>query len=432
MKKLIGISALLLLTSQTAFAEKRVLTIQDAIDLAMKRNEQVGITQAEVEISELTIKKAYSGLFPTLSIEGQLLKSAQRPATFNVPGADRLFDNWQQIGKVQLTQPVYTFGRLGGAIKLAKYQEKLTENSSLASYATIKNTIQSLFYNVLFFERTLNASKESYQNALKNKDALNKRVSFGRISQNDNLKMQADIASRKPQLIEAEKLYNSALIEIKSFLALEDDVELELAGNLEANIEPKKLAPDFDLSNLASIRLLENQYQMQSAMQDISKADFWPTLSFFASYGETAYYEGFQDNNFLTQETVAFGLNLNFTFELGGEKNKDYQISKVETRIKELEYQQGKRNVRLGLQNLYEQYEKVKEQLQANKTAVNLAKNSYKVALNSFANGSTSQTQLNDSELLLTNNKIGLAQTLLQLQTLKLEIEKLQTQGTKE
>lgn len=131
----------------------------------------------------------------------------------------------------------------------------------------------------------------------------------------------------------------------------------------------------------------------------------------------------------MRQENISFGVKLVFDWPFGGEKANNVAISRIDTKIAELNVKSAKRELYNRYQDLLQQYQNLTEKLEASADASKLALSSYQVALSSFANGTVSQTQLNDSELLLTNNKINYVQNLLGLQLLLAEIDEISTKG---
>ncbi len=397
---------------------------EDVIRLALERNERSLISKANIERANEQISKAKSGLFPTMSMEMGVTRSKA------TPNLTPYSDNWAAGGTVSLSQPVYTFGRLSAAIELANSQEEKLKNDEIATEASVKLTALSLYYNALFYEAIHKITKESYENALKNEKALRKRVSFGRISRNENLKMQADIASRKPNYIEAEKNYKSSLINLSNFLALEEDVKLELKGNLlDYSKAFSRLKNSSDFETLARIKSLNQNIETSKANEKLVESDYYPSLVAFGSYSPTSINRDFMSDEIMRQENVSFGLKLVFDWPFGGEKMNNVAISRIETKITELNVKSAKRDLYSRYQDLLQQYNNLTEKLEASANASKLALNSYQVALSSFANGTVSQTQLNDSELLLTQNKINYVQNLLGLQLLIAEINEISTKG---
>ena len=402
------------------------LNLHDSIELALKRNEQVQITNFQLEAAEASLKSVYSGLYPSITLEGKAVKTKQDPPLFGA-GIAILEQSYQQSATITLNQPIYTFGRLSGAIDAAKAQNKLAKNQKKATIADIELTVKKIFFSTLFYKKHFEISKESYENALNNQKALRKRVSYGRIAQGENLKMKADVASRKPQMLEAQRLYENSISELKSFLNIPSEDSINLKGSLLNSGYKSKKVSNIELENLVKVSLLYNQFEIQKSLEDIESVNYLPTLSFFASYGQNAVFEDIQQDHYIDQTNTGFGLLLTMNFSLGGEQSYDRQVSRIKTRVKNLQLEQGKRQIKFALKNLYNQKERLLEKRDSLGEAVKLAQSSYKVALNSFSNGSITQTQLNDSELLLTNTKIANAQNLLQIKLVNFEIENMET-----
>lgn len=401
-------------------SEQLNLSLEKTIQMAIERNERSQIADYELRQAQLNYKEVRSGIFPAINAELSTQKASQKPALFSVitgdnPATNKLFDNYTQGGTISIVQPVYTFGRLSGAIDAAKFQNDIAKTNQKVTISNIKATVSQLYFNALFFKQLYEISNESYQNAQSNKKALQKRVSFGRISQDENLKMKADIFSRKPALIESQRQYEYTLSQLRIFLKLEENVNIKLQESLRNLIEAEEVKTSYELSNLAFTSLLENQLSLYKSLESVAKADYYPTLSLFGSYGKTSYSEEFMGDSFLTQDTVAMGLTLNWSFSTGGEKSYAQQKAKIQTTIKKLEYEKGKRELDRNLKDLYYQKDKLMEKKDSLREAVSVASQSYKASLKSFSNGSISQTQLNDRELLLTNNKIAYAKNLLEI-----------------
>lgn len=400
------------------------LTQEDVVRLALERNENVGISEAELLRAQKQVDSAYSGLFPTLSAQIGLQKSSATGAF--MPNAD----DWNENAQVSLTQPLYTFGRLGHGIDLAKATLSLGQNQRLATQAQVIQTAKSMYYSILFGQALVNITNDSYQNALKNKQTLEKRVSYGRISRNDNLKMQADLASRKPLLVDANRTLKVAKLELANFLALPRDESVEVKGDLTVPTKVENtILDDNKLDQLANVRVLQDSLEISKETVALAKADRLPTLSAFGSYTPSTYRSDFFGTKTREQETFTVGVMLSFDWPFGGGKNDEVEVRRVEQRVSELRLQAGRRQELTRYHTLQQQLESLDEKIKTEIEAVRLAESSYKVALSAFSTGSVSQVQLNDSELLLTQNKISLAQSRLERLNIAASLEGLLTKG---
>lgn len=284
----------LLSLSLPSFGASLSVNREDVIRLALERNERSLISKANIEKANEQIAKAKSGLFPTMKVEMGVSRNT------STPNLTPYSDNWAAGGSVSLSQPLYTFGRLSAAIDLAKSQEEKLKNDEIATEASVKLTALNLYYNALFYQSLFKITKESYENALKNEKALRKRVSFGRISRNENLKMQADIASRKPNYLEAEKNFKSALISLSNFLALEEGVKVELKGNLlDYQKEFARLKSSSDFETLARIKSLNQNIETSKANEKLVKSDYFPSLVAFGSYAPNSLNKDFLSNEIM-------------------------------------------------------------------------------------------------------------------------------------
>lgn len=419
MRKLKAASLAVLMSGALNAQTSEVLKESDVVKMAIERNEISAITKNQIEQAEIRIKQARSYMFPTLKANATWSKLYILPEK-RLPGGIET-----RQGEISLTQPIYTFGRLSSGVKIAKLSNEITNNSAKATVAEVVKTAKQLFYSAAYNKNVLKIAQESLTNANSNKSALNERVSFGRINQNDNLKMQADVASRKPLLHEATKGYERSLQDLSSFL----DISVEEIKNIDANLADTSRDPLLEkpVDSFVDVANAVNQQKLAAAQEELAKDDYMPTLSAFASYAPTN--ADLAVPGVLLTDTARFGLRLDFDLPLGGTKVQERKIRTIDRTNSELNLRRIRRETAKEQSSLIQQYSTLEEKDKSIKEAVRLAERSYKVALQSFRNGSVSQLQLNDSELLLTNNKIAQAQNLLQMKLIKTELERLQTEG---
>lgn len=416
--------ASLVMMSNLAIANTVTLTEESVVKLALERNEKVGISSAEIEKAEGSLSKAYSELFPVISASATLSKSSSTGSA--APNGD----DWSEGANLQLNQPVFTFGKISSGIDMAKSLKAIKENSQVATVAEVKQMAKKLYYAVMYNDEIVKISSDSYNNALENKKTLEQRVSAGRISRNDNLKMLADLASRKPQLVEAQNSLAASRLQLANFLAIETAEDIKIASNLEKIPAVTKEEVNKDsINKLANIKMLEENLKFTKSSISLAQAQQLPTLSAFASYAPTTYRSEWADEPVREQETAKFGLMLTFDWSIGGAKNQDVAIKKIENKIAKLQYDSGKREIETNFKILTKRYDSLLEKMNAEVAAVKLAQASYKVALSAYSTGAVSQLQLNDSELLLTRNKMSLAATRYSIFTTIADLERLLVKG---
>lgn len=414
-------ASLAVLISGAALAQAPKLKEEDVVRMALERNEISAITQNQIEQAEIRIKQARSYLFPTLTANAMISKMYVLPEK-RLPGGIEL-----RSAEITLSQPIYTFGRLSSGVKIAKLGNEITKNEAKAALSDVVKIAKQLYNAAAFNKTLLKIAEESLANANKNKNALGERVSFGRINQNDNLKMQADVASRKPLLHEATKGYESSIQDLASFL----DVPVSELQDIDTNLQAQGNTPlqKKNVETFVDVASAKKNVEVTAAYQDLAGYDYMPTLSAFAQYAPKHSPTKINLPGVLLVDTGTIGLRLDIDIPVGGTKSYEKKVKTIDATNAQLNLKRVKREAEKQQNSLIEQYQTLVEKNKAIKDAADLAEKSYQVALRSFKNGSISQLQLNDSELLLTNNKIAYAQNNLQMKLLKIELERLQTEG---
>jgi len=118
MRRIKTFLTILSLTSSATAAQYK-LDESKVIELALKRNETVGIAAQELEQAKEELSKANSNYFPTLSVSASVRKS-DGEGNFLPYGYD-----WNHSGEIRLTQPIYTFGKItSGKIQKDKTEKK--------------------------------------------------------------------------------------------------------------------------------------------------------------------------------------------------------------------------------------------------------------------------------------------------------------------
>lgn len=404
-------------------AAQFTLTEESVIELAKKRNENIGISRQELNQAKEKVDAAQSSLFPVLSLSAGIQK-----ATGEGNFMPQAYD-WNRNARVQLTQPIYTFGKISNSIDVTRSAHEISELNTIATQAEVIAVARQLYYQILYNGELVKITESSYKNAQANKKALEDRVSYGRISRNDNLKMQTDLASRKPQLITAKKSLENSILDLKNFLAIDQEDKVRvIKASAPEKLQFKKIDNELTkLNETVDIKILKENMKLTQSSIDLAKSQRLPDFSLFATYAPLNYRDSFSGEILREQNDLTVGLSFTFDWPFGGSKNSDVAVQKSQYRITQMRLKQMKRDIQTRYLKLEREHKSLLEKLEAEKQAVSLAISSYKVALSSFRSGGISQLQLNDSELQLRNNRLAQAQTNLQIQLLDVEMERLLT-----
>jgi outer membrane protein len=398
------------------------VSIKEAVTLALRKSEDFQIAANEIEKMHYKYKEAKSAIYPHIEGEISWVHNPEYPARAAAEINDYSFDTG-----VTINQVLWAFGRISSAIRLAnKYVAISRFNKDIVRQEIIYNTKLS-YYSTLLAEQTLSIARDSYENARKNKRLLNNRALGGRSSKKDNIKMDADIASRLPRVNDAQAAFDSAIRTFKIILGIDPSVHVEMADAFAKRYDPlnrEKISESLHEKE-PTLLALRKQIDADEDVIKLKRANFLPTMSAFATWdykgiGET--YEVRRDN---LDHYVAAGLKVSVPIWLGGQTVAQLNQAKIDKENDMLRLQKTTKNLALELDNAISEYHAYMRTLEANNRAVELAQRSFKMAQDLFGSGQVTLSDLNDAELQLTNEKLATVLTLYNLSTTLAKVEKL-------
>jgi outer membrane protein len=403
------------------------ISLSDAIDMALDASEDLKLQDNEVKRKSSERKEEKSYLFPWITGEARWSNNFEYPDI----AATAATKEYHVNTGLTVNQTVFTFGRISNAISAAQRALEASRFDKEGTKQSVIYNTKIAFYNAYLAQRTLDIAEESYRNALKNKEILEDRASGGRASKYDNIKIAADIASRKPTVNNARADFLSAMETLKVIIGAESNDSIKLVADFNEEY-PDFVRQDMALAlynNQPAIKSLEKTIKEKEALIKSKKAMLLPEVSAFATWNRKGdsndYYVG-SDN--LNDYGVA-GLKVSIPIWMGGiDREKLYQ-AKLDKEDAKLKYQQGKEEYLLMLDKAINEYREYKKTLEANKEAISLAEESFKYSQEIFGSGQVSVADLNDAELQLTKAKIGKEITLFNLNSTLARIERLTLMG---
>ncbi len=412
-------------------AQQKV-TLDEAIDLALKNNPAVKVARNQVSIAAAKNTQARSTLYPQADVLSKYFFSNNLPAMYPLEGVSvPVMNNGSPTGDNVIMHPmapypdrsrdVLTFDfnvvypiyagkkRVNAVASTEKLQEAYTSD--------LKNTeedlrlkVKTAYYNNLLLIEVIDV----YHQIL---DQLNKHLALAKIAYNegvrsefDVLNFQSKIEEFKHRLVEMEGNKVIAQTALKNLLALPDTADIAVAGTLEEQVSrtgmPLLYLEDVRKGNykLQSLRYLKDVLDKK---KEIEAAGKLPTIFTFGNYH---IYHGMDfppfDQTWRNGFAVGVGLKINI-FDGNRTKGRVEEMNATIDRINN--YQEG-----LDLQLRY-RYNKAIEDIQslnAQKKAaqehLQVAEKAYHIAEVGYENGVITNIELNDAQLNVAKVKLSL------------------------
>lgn len=299
-------------------------------------------------------------------------------------------DNIFQAG-LSLTQPIYTFGKIGNAVKSLKSAIKMSESAKELTRREVAYAAADLYWTAKMTDEIVKLSERDLNNARKAKKSL---TSAGRAHRANLLKIESDIATKEINVSDAKFNRDTAHRMLKIMAGIDVNEELKLTDKFPTSfsvLDAKKLenTPEWDI--------LDQQVQMYENLSRSKRSDAYPTLAATASYSYMAL-SGDVGHMFDKKgsQSAYWGIALQVPL-FNGDLNRANATAEAMNAIAAREdLDKSKKITTEKYENAISQYNRLRENLSTLTKARDLAAQTYTLSENRFASGQTSAVELAD------------------------------------
>lgn len=292
---------------------QETMTLKECMKYAIENSAKIEMQQMDIDDARIARREAIMKIFtPEISAGTYAYSNFGRsvdPET-NTYVSTTSFNNGYQIGgSITLFDGFYAVNNYKiskTALKMGINQEELTRDE--ICLATME-----AYYNVVYFQQLAGIIASQVMTAQDALTLAKKQEELGQKGYADVIEMEAELADRKYQLINARNQHADALLTLKDLMFWPMDEELLIDTSM-ANAQVRAiLTPendtesiiDYAVNNLPSIAIAKGR--MENAMLDLKSAKwrFTPNISLNAGWS-TSYYtypgmEGYTPAPFHTQ-----------------------------------------------------------------------------------------------------------------------------------
>ncbi len=269
-----------------ADAPMRVLTLEDAIGIASEKNRDIQKARSYQDWVKGKYVEERAAALPHLGLQGTAGRSwdGSFQALFGdfYPAGQTVYS-----GEVTLSQALYTWGKVGAAIRGAKEGIASAEDQ-LNTYrqAAIRDT-SAAFHDVLLAKEVRSIAAQNLEQRERHQHEARNRHALGTATDYDVLAAEVAVANARPEALRAENAVRVAGERLRLILA-EPHLKGDVSGTLEA--EPSD-PPEFDavyreaLDKRPDLSDLRHRVNVYSELVTIAKAGDKPRLDLRGAAG---------------------------------------------------------------------------------------------------------------------------------------------------
>jgi outer membrane protein TolC len=382
----------------------RRITLEEAVQMALKHNHVVRIAAYKVEEKEHAKDLARGAYFPVLRNDSNLLQVTDTqfigiPAGSLGTVSGTLLPERSVIlnqgGKTivtsgtQVTQPLTDLLKIKPANDIAAAELNASRDRAHQTENEVALRVHQIYYRVLIAQ----AHREATQARIKASDDLkNERVAqvkFGTVLEEEAIESRAQSLEAKQDLLATELQLSDLTMQ------LDDAIGLPLATPLALDASVREVGETCQREECLRVAL-ESHPEMAEARAEIERASaavrlakrqYVPDLEAFARYS-------YQDNTpFLARNFGTFGLHFGYDLFDGGRKNAAIGEHKAQLAQAQENLARIKEEIELRVQTAYNKLERTREMVKVSEELLVLRSESRRVSVQQLQEGTALHSQ---------------------------------------
>lgn len=392
-----------LMSAQTAFAAAVEINLDKAIEMALKTNPTVKISEAESSVAKAQKDEAKSSRWLSIDYTHKTARGGYYDS------ADGAAPHNTHSNGFDASIPLYTGGKLSGTIEQAVQNYKSSEYGVDESYQAVKLSATNGYYAVLQAIDTVKLSKDSVERLSAHLQNVQAQYDVGVVAKVDVLRSQVELADAEQTLIKAQNAYDLAVADLNNIIGLPHGTDLKVTESLQYNKydNPMENCINFALANRPELFQAEAGIEAAKASVKVAKSGYMPQVAASASNDwSSANWPGDDGENW----GVGISVSLN-VFDSGVTAAKvraaDANLYKAEET-----YRQTKDSVQLDVRNNYLSLREAEKRIATSRVAVDSAEEDYRISQLRYQAGVGTNIDVMDAQVALTQAKNNYVQAL--------------------
>ena len=407
--------------------QKLELTLDEAVGIALSDNPTIKVANLEIERYDYVRKQALSSLMPQVDASAQYALALRRQEmaqglsfggknTFNVAG---------NVSLPLFVPSVYR------QLKMTRTQMEMAVESARANRIDLIAAVRASYYSILLAEQSLSVLEEAAlttDRVVKNTKDL---YDNGLAAEYDYITAKVQRSNLDPQILQIKNGVEMAKLQLKMYLSIPEDVEVEVVGSLDNFKGMVLLGTDYeaDIAENTTIRTLDLQLELLDHQEKLIQTTRMPTVAAFGQIsligqersdlgdmlggmtgGSTT--TTAEQSKFWWQYPISIGAQINIPIFAGLKKTN--QLREVRNQREQLRMQRSyaEEGVRLQVQQSINTLLTARSMMLSNGETVLQAEKAYEISLTRYEAGAGTILELNSAQLSLTQAQLSYSQSI--------------------
>jgi len=390
----------------------RLLSLQECWRIALEKNKDIHKAKEYRNAVTGRYIEERSAALPQFAVNAYISHSRDESQKALYRG---LFPFEQELHGAEITvsQPLYTFGKIGAAIRAAKIGMETAEDQLRIYQQAALRDVAAAFQDVLLSRELYVLAVQNLEQKARTQREARRKLAAGVATDYDVLAADVTVENARPEVIRTENLIRISREKLRFILGVEGQ-EVDAAGTLVTSLEPRanyEETLETALKKRPELSDLRKRIQVYEELVKIYKAGTLPRIDFKAGWGWRQLYYGTLNFGSADGEGQAWTAGVFFSFPFFDGMRTQGKVLQAKTDVSNLKIDEAKLldSIALQVRDVISFCREAEEIVQALSGTVRQAERLLAMAEKGFEYGVKTQLEVDDAQLNVTRAKSSLA-----------------------
>ena len=389
---------------------QEVLTIEDAMKIALENNFEIKIAKNNTKISETNVTIGNAGMLPvataTITDNNSVTNSSQTRQDGTSTSLNNAKNNSLNYG-VSLGWTVFDGMKMFARLDQLKELQKLGDAELKRTVLVKIGQVNSAYYDLVQQQQQLSALDTTIVISKQRLTLAQNRFSIGKASKLEVLNAQVDLNSDQVALLRQKESYANAKILLNQYLARDPKINFTVTN--EVSVDNKLVL--IDLMELAQKQnpALESQIinkRIAELQLKQVKADRYPVVNLTSGYNFADSQSSLGFTSSATSKGFNYGFNASLNLFDGLNQHRNEKVAKLQIENSQIAIEQQNMILNTQLSTAFQTYLTNLELIDLEEDNVTIAKQNLDITLDKFRIGTITTIDFRTAQLNYVNAKV--------------------------
>ncbi|NDP26212.1 MAG: TolC family protein [Flavobacterium sp.] len=390
---------------------QEILTIEDAVKIALENNYEIKIASNNLNINKTNVTSGNAGMLPQVTANLTDNNGIQNLSQTRSDGTVNSLDNAKSSSLsygVGLDWTIFDGFKMFARLDQLKQLQKLGETQLKYTILTKISNLNSVYYQLVNQQQQLAALDTTIEISNQRLTLAKNRFTIGKASKLEVLNAQVDLNTDKTNQLRQKELYANTKILLNEVMARDPTIDFKVVDDIavDKNLLLSELTALAEKQNPELETQIINQRISELQLKQI-KGDRYPTVNLTSGYNFADSQSGLGFTTQSSSRGLNYGLKASINLFDGSAQNRNEKIAKIEIDNAKLAIDLQNQKLNSQLASYYQTYLTNLELINLENENETIAKQNLDITMDKFRIGTITTLEFRTAQLNYVNAKVN-------------------------